>query len=54
MTHLGYLLVGWSVSLGCGVLYAMRIVFRGRALSRQVPADKRRWMQSSDHSNNDY
>ena len=48
MTHLGYLLVGWGVSLGCGVLYATRLVLRGRALSSKVPAEQRRWMTSDD------
>ena len=48
MTHLGYLLVGWGVSLGCGVLYATRLVLRGRALSARVPAGQRRWMTSDD------
>lgn len=46
MTHLGYLLVGWGVSLGCGVLYAARLVLRGRDLSARVPAEHRRWMTS--------
>ena len=48
MTHLGYLLVGWGVSLGCGVLYALRLVLRGRSLSVLVPAQQRRWMTSGD------
>ena len=48
MTHLGYLLVGWGVSLGCGVLYAARLVLRGRRLSAAVPAGRRRWMTSHD------
>ena len=48
MTHLGYLLVGWGVSLGCGALYATRLMLRGRALSAKVPAGQRRWMTSED------
>ena len=50
MTHLGYLLVGWGVSLGCGVLYATRLVLRGRSLSARVPAGQRRWMTSDDEA----
>lgn len=48
MTHLGYLLVGWGVSLGCGVLYATRLMLRGRRLSAAVPAGQRRWLTSND------
>ena len=50
MTHLGYLLVGWGVSLGCGVLYATRLVLRGRALAAKVPVGQGRWMTSDDKS----
>lgn len=46
MTHLGYLLVGWGASLGCGVLYAIRLLLRGRRLSAAVPPGRRRWMTS--------
>lgn len=52
MTHLGYLLVGWGVSLGCGAAYAVRLIVRGRALSARVPAEQRRWM-TSDSSKTD-
>ena len=50
MTHLGYLLVGWGVSLGAGVLYAARLIVRGRQLAARVPADRRRWMTTEDPS----
>ena len=48
MTHLGYLLVGWGVSLGAGVLYAVRLITRGRRLAARVPAERRRWMTTED------
>ncbi len=48
MTHLGYLLVGWGVTLGCGIAYAAHLVRKGRALSARVPADRRRWMTAQD------
>ena len=48
MTHLGYLLVGWGASLGCGAAYALYLVRRGRALSARVPVERRRWMTSED------
>ena len=50
MTHLGYLLVGWGVSLGCGVLYAARLITRGRRLGARVPTERRRWMTAKDAS----
>ena len=50
MTHLGYLLAGWGVSLGCGALYAIRLVLRGRRLSAAVPVGQRRWMTSDTAS----
>lgn len=44
MTDLGYLLVGWGVSLAVIGLYSLSLVRRGRALATRVPADHRRWM----------
>lgn len=46
MTHLGYLLVGWGVTLGTLGVYALRVVQRGRRAAARVPADRRRWMTS--------
>lgn len=48
MTHLGYLLAGWGVSLGVGVLYAASLIRRGRRLSARVPADRRRWIDTGE------
>ncbi len=44
MTHLGYILTAWGVTLGTGAVYAVHLVRRGRSLARRVPADRRRWM----------
>ena len=44
MTHLGYLLVGWGVTLGVGATYAVSLVRRGRRLAARVPAERRRWV----------
>lgn len=44
MSHVGYLLVGWGVTLGVGAVYALSLVRRGRRLSARVPAARRRWM----------
>lgn len=48
MTHLGYLLSGWGISLGAIGFYAWTVVNRGRRLSGRVPARQRRWMTSDD------
>ncbi len=48
MTHLGYLLVGWGVTLGVGAIYAASLIRRGRRLAARVPAARRRWMTTED------
>ncbi len=48
MTHLGYLVAGWSIGLGAIAAYATSLVVRGRRLSRHVAPDRRRWMSSAD------
>lgn len=48
MTHLGYLIVGWGVSLGVGALYAVSLIQRGKKLAARVPHDRRRWMTAED------
>ena len=51
MTHLGYLIAGWGISLVVLGGYALRLVRRGRSLSVEVPEDRRRWLESpgTDH-----
>ncbi len=45
---MGYATIGWIVVL-CGLtLYAAILVIRERRLARQVPPQRRRWMDSSD------
>jgi len=46
MTHVGYIVAGWGISLGSIALYAWSVVSRGRSLSRQLPAEQRRWISS--------
>jgi hypothetical protein len=48
VTDPGYLIVGWGIALGGIGLYSVRLVQRGRSLSRQVPEDRRRWMTTPD------
>jgi len=47
VTHLGYLMAGWGISLVVLGGYAFRLVRRGRSLSALVPEDRRRWLESS-------
>lgn len=51
MTHLGYLIAGWTIGLGAIGLYALALMRRGRALAARVPAEQRRWITSE--SSND-
>lgn len=46
MTHVGYIVAGWGISLVSIALYAWSVISRGRTLGRQVPAEKRRWISS--------
>lgn len=42
-THLGYILVGWILTVGVFVAFAAVTVRRGRHLSTVVPPEERRW-----------
>ena len=48
MTHAGYIIAGWSVGLCTLALYGWSVIRRGRNLTRQVPAERRRWMTSDE------
>ena len=50
MTHAGYVFAGWGLGLGVIALYAWSVVRRGRALSRHVPPERRRWMTADELS----
>lgn len=39
-----YIALAWIVTFGAVLAYAVWVVRRGRALSREVPAEQRRWM----------
>lgn len=47
MTHIGYLIAGWGISLTAIGTYTWSVVSRGKTLSGQVDADRRRWIQSN-------
>jgi len=44
MTNGGYVLGGYLVVFGSLIAYVVRTLLRGRALSKQVPPQDRRWM----------
>lgn len=44
MSDWGYVVAGWSVTFVVLVAYAVWLIVRGRALSKQVPPEDRRWM----------
>jgi heme exporter protein CcmD len=43
MTHVGYVATAWLATAALVGGYAVTVVRRGRKLSRQVPAEERRW-----------
>ncbi len=38
-----YVIAAWTIVLGAFLVYALVTVLRGRALSKQVPPERRRW-----------
>lgn len=44
MTNAGYVIAGYALVFGAIGVYIARVLWRGRALSREVPAEDRRWM----------
>lgn len=50
MDHAGYVFGAWGVVAGAIAVYSLRLVVRGRSLTRSVEPEHRRWMQSSAES----
>jgi len=48
MTHVGYLIAGWGISLAACALFAMSVMRRARRLSALVPPERHRWMTGQD------
>ena len=48
MNGLGYIIAAWSLVCGSVAAYALRLLQRGRTLTRRVPADRQRWMSAKD------
>ncbi|MCH7789687.1 MAG: hypothetical protein IH940_09615 [Acidobacteria bacterium] len=51
MSHVGYIVAAWALTLGVLALYSVTILRRGRKLSSEVPPARRRWMSTdnADH-----
>jgi hypothetical protein len=39
----GYVIAAWVIVMGAFLVYSIVTILRGRALSRQVPPERRRW-----------
>ena len=48
MSHVGYVVAGWSIGLGTLAVYGWSILRRARVAARHVPARQRRWMTSDE------
>lgn len=48
MTHVGFLVAGWGISIVASVLYAISVLRRARRLSALVPPERVRWMTGDD------
>ena len=46
MNGAGYIITSWALVCGSVAVYAVRLVQRGRTMTRRVPAARRRWMNS--------
>jgi hypothetical protein len=40
----GYVVAGWGIVIAAFVIYTVLVLRKGRALSRQVPPEDRRWV----------
>jgi hypothetical protein len=43
MTQFGYVYLGYGVAFGAIAAYSVRVVLRGRKLSRSLPPEERTW-----------
>ena len=46
MNGLGYIIASWTLVIGAIAVYAVRLLQRGRTLTRRVPNERRRWMSA--------
>ena len=50
MNGAGYIIASWVLVLGSVAAYALRLVQRGRTMTRRVPNERRRWMSAEGDS----
>ncbi len=48
MTHSGFIFAAWGIVLTVLAIYSVRLVMRGRALTRAVEPEHRRWIDSGN------
>jgi hypothetical protein len=48
VNHAGFVLGAWILVAVVLALYSVRLVLRGRALTRAVEPDRRRWLDAKD------
>lgn len=48
MTHLGFLVAGWGISLAAFAIYALSVMRRAKRLATLVPPERVRWMTGDD------
>jgi hypothetical protein len=46
MTHAGFIFAAWGIVAVTLALYSVRLVLRGRALTKAVDPQHRRWLDS--------
>lgn len=51
MTHSGFIFAAWGIVLAVLALYSVRLVMRGRALTKAVEPQHRRWIDSGIDAN---
>lgn len=47
MTHLGYILAGWGISLGVLGSYTLSVLRRAKAAAQLVPQERQRWIDAN-------
>lgn len=50
MDHAGFIFGAWILVAAVLGLYAVRLVVRGRALTKAVDPERRRWLDAKDES----
>lgn len=48
MTHVGFLVAGWGITLVAGAVYAFSVIRRAKRLATLVPPERVRWMTGGD------